>query len=142
VVGTAGEHSLEVVRRFGGVAVRYGPGMGDRVREAAPDGVAAALDSVGTDEAVDVSLELVADRSRVVTIAAFQRAQAEGFRVIGGMMPESAAFRDQARAGLIDLAGRGELVVPVARTFPLAEARAALELLATGHPGGKLALIP
>jgi NADPH2:quinone reductase len=53
-----------------------------------------------------------------------------------------AAFRDVARAGLIDLAGRGELEVPVVRTFPLADAREALELLRTGHPGGKLALIP
>jgi NADPH2:quinone reductase len=142
VIGTAGEHSLDVVRRFGGVAVPYGPGLADRVREAAPDGVAAALDSVGTEEAVDVSLELVADRSRVVTIAAAGRAQAEGFLAIGGMMPSSKTFRDQARAGLVDLAGRGELVVPVARTFPLADAREALELLRTGHPGGKLALIP
>jgi hypothetical protein len=30
----------------------------------------------------------------------------------------------------------------VARTFPFAEAVAALELLKAGHPGGKLALIP
>jgi NADPH2:quinone reductase len=142
VIGTAGEHSLDVVRRFGGVAVPYGPGLADRVRAAAPDGVAAALDSVGTDEAVDVSLELVPDRSRVVTIAAAGRAKAEGFLAIGGMMPSSKTFRDQARAGLVDLAGRGELVVPVARTFPLADAREALELLRTGHPGGKLALIP
>jgi NADPH:quinone reductase-like Zn-dependent oxidoreductase len=40
------------------------------------------------------------------------------------------------------MAARGELVVPVSRTFPLEEAAAALELLAAGHPGGKLALIP
>jgi NADPH:quinone reductase len=46
------------------------------------------------------------------------------------------------RARLIALAGKGQLVVPVARTFPLAEAVAALELLQGGHPGGKLALLP
>jgi NADPH:quinone reductase len=40
------------------------------------------------------------------------------------------------------MAARGELVVPVARTFPLDEAAAALTLLAGEHPGGKLALIP
>ena len=142
VIGTAGEDRFDVVRRFGGEPVRYGPGLADRVRGAAPEGVVAALDAVGTDEAVDASLELVADRSRVVTVAAAARAQAEGFRAIGGTMPESAAFRDRVRARLIELAGRGELVVPMARTFPLAEARAALDLLRTGHPGGKLALIP
>ncbi|MEU2348366.1 NADP-dependent oxidoreductase [Modestobacter sp. NPDC049651] len=142
VIGTAGERSADVVRRFGGEPVRYGDGLADRVRELAPDGVQAALDAVGTDEAVDVSLELVADRQRIVSIAAFERAQAEGYRVIGGTMPASKAFRDEARARLIGLAAEGQLVVPVARTFPLADAREALELLQTGHPGGKLALIP
>jgi hypothetical protein len=34
------------------------------------------------------------------------------------------------------------LHVAVARTFPFTEAPEALRLLATGHPGGKLALIP
>jgi NADPH:quinone reductase len=137
-----GPHSFDLVRRFGGTPVAYGPGLADRVRAAAPAGIAAALDAVGTDEAVDVSLELVPDRSRIVTIAAAGRAKADGFRTIGGAMPESAAFRDRVRADLIALAAGGDLVVPLARTFPLAEAREALVLLQGGHPGGKLALIP
>jgi NADPH2:quinone reductase len=112
------------------------------VRALAPDGVDVALDAVGTDEAVDVSLELVADRQRIVTIAAMGRAEESGFRAIGGTMPASAAYRDQVRARLVELAGQGQLVVPVARTFPLTEAVAALELLQGGHPGGKLALLP
>ena len=98
--------------------------------------------AVGTDEAVDVSVELVADRDRIVTIAAIGRAGATGIRSIGGGNPDSAAFRAAARPRLIQLAGAGELVVPIARTFPLAEARQALDLLMTGHPGGKLALLP
>ena len=142
VVGTAGEHSADVVRRFGGEPVRYGDGLADRVRELAPDGVAAALDAVGTDEAVDVSLELVADRGRIVTIAAFGRAERDGIRLIAGAIPESQAYRDSVRARLVELAADGKLVVPMARTFPLTEARQALELLMGGHPGGKLALLP
>jgi NADPH:quinone reductase-like Zn-dependent oxidoreductase len=142
VVGTASEDSGHVVRRFGGEPVEYGPGLADRVRTIAPDGVDAALDCVGTDEAVDVSLELVADRDRIVTIAAPGRAEAEGFHAVAGSAPESAAFRDSVRQRLVDLAGAGELLVPVSRTFPLADAREALEILATGHPGGKLALLP
>lgn len=141
VVGTAGERNFGTVRRFGGIPVAYGDGLADRVRAAAPDGVSAALDTVGTDEAVEVSLELVADRRRIVTIAAFGRADGDGIRAIGGMMPASAAFRDEARAGLVQLAAEGGLVVPVARTFPFDEAPAALELLSSGHPGGKLALV-
>jgi NADPH:quinone reductase len=140
-VGTASEKNFDTVRRFGGVPVAYGDGLLDRVREAAPEGIAAALDTVGTDEAVDVSLALV-PRERIVTIAARARASADGFRAIGGADPDSAAFRDQVRPRLIRLAADGDLIVPVARTFPFDEAPAALELLRSGHPGGKLALIP
>ncbi|SDT33416.1 NADPH:quinone reductase [Friedmanniella luteola] len=142
VVGTCGPGRDDVVRRFGGEPVRYGDGLAERVRALAPHGVAAALDAVGTDEAVDVSLALVADRARVVTIAARDRAEREGFPMIGGAMPASRAFRDAARARLVALAASGDLVVPVARTFPFDQAREALELLSSGHPGGKLALVP
>jgi NADPH:quinone reductase-like Zn-dependent oxidoreductase len=142
VIGTASQERFGVVERFGGIPVAYGDGLEDRVRAAAPDGVDVALDAVGTEEATEVSLALVADRARIVTIAAAGRAGAAGFRHLGGQHPESAAFRAEARAGLIAMAASGELVVPIARTFPLAEAPAALELLRTQHPGGKLALIP
>lgn len=142
VLGTASPRSADTVRRFGGEPVPYGDGLEDRLHELAPDGVHAALDAIGTDEAVDVSLALVADRGRIVTVAAPGRAKAEGFRALAGADPGSAAFRDRARPRLIELAARGELVVPMARTFPLAEAVEALRLLQGGHPGGKLALVP
>jgi len=141
VIGTASRDRFDEVRRFGGEPVEYGAGLEERVRELAPDGVAAALDAVGTDEAVDVSLALV-DRARVLTIAAAPRARAEGFTVIAGAMPASKEFRDRIRPRLVELADRGELEVPVAATFALDDARAALHLLSAGHPGGKLALIP
>jgi NADPH:quinone reductase-like Zn-dependent oxidoreductase len=84
----------------------------------------------------------VSDLGRIVTIAAAKQASEHGFRMIGASMPASAAYRASIRAHLIDLAGNGSLVVPVARTFPLTDALAALELLKGEHPGGKLALIP
>jgi NADPH:quinone reductase-like Zn-dependent oxidoreductase len=142
VIGTASERNADTVRRFGGEWVAYGDGLEARIRELAPSGVDVALDCVGTDEAVDVSLTLVADRGRIVTIAAQGRAVRDGFPAVGGGQPESKAFRDSVRQRLIDLAGAGQLEVPVARTFPLAEAKAAAELLESQHPGGKLALIP
>jgi NADPH:quinone reductase len=140
-IGTASEANFDVVRRFGGEPVAYGDGLLERVRARAPDGVDKALDCVGTDEAVDVSLALVADRQAIVTIAAMPRAQREGFRWIGGAVPASAAYRAANRARLIGYAAEGKLEVPMARTFPFAEAKEALRLLATGHPGGKLALV-
>jgi NADPH:quinone reductase len=141
-IGTASEGNFDVVTRFGGIPVTYGDGLAQRVREAAPPGVVAALDCVGTDEAVDVSLALVADRSRIVTIAAAERAKAEGFTAIAGAMPASQAYRDSVRADLVRLAAEGRLVVPVARTFALSDAVEATRLLMSQHPGGKLVLEP
>jgi NADPH2:quinone reductase len=140
-IGTASPGNFDEVRRFGGEPVTYGDGLEERLRELAPEGFDAAYDCVGTDEAVDVSLALVAPQ-RVVTIAAAGRAGEEGFEVVGAARPDSAAFRDSNRADLLGMAARGELVVPVSHTYPLEEAAAALTFLAEGHPGGKLALIP
>jgi NADPH:quinone reductase-like Zn-dependent oxidoreductase len=142
VVGTASPGRFDVVEDFGGVPVAHGDGLEERARDAAPSGFDVALDAVGTDEAVDVSLALVADRTRVVTIAAKSRAQRDGFTALAGADPESARFRDSVRARLVDLAGSGELVVPVARTYALDDAQAAVAELMGGHPGGKLALVP
>jgi len=142
VIGTASEGRFDVVRRFGGEPVTHGDGLERRVRDTAPDGIDVALDAIGTDEAVDVSLALVDDRSRIVTIAAKPRAERDGFVAIAGSMPASARFRDAVRPRLIGLAGAGDLVVPVAGTYPLDDAREALAALMGGHPGGKLVLLP
>ncbi len=140
-IGTASEANFDEVRRFGGEPVTYGEGLEQRLRDLAPEGFAGAYDCVGTNEAVDVSLALV-DAPRLVTIVAHGRAGEEGFKAVGGSNPESAVFRDSNRTDLVEMAAAGDLVVPVSRTFPLEQASAALSLLAEGHPGGKLALIP
>lgn len=142
VVGTASAGSFARVERYGGAPVAHGPGLEQRVRDAAPGGVAAALDCIGTDEAIDVSLALVADRDRIATIAAPQRARADGFLALGGTLPASKTYRDAVRGHLIELAGQGLLEVPVAGTYPLADTLDAIEVLRSGHPGGKLALLP
>jgi NADPH2:quinone reductase len=140
-IGTASEHNFDSVRRFGGEPVAYGDGLEARLRELAPEGIDGAFDCVGTDEAVDTSLALVG-KDRLVTIAASGRAQDEGFAALGGMRPESAAYRDEVRAQLIEMAARGALIVPMAGTYPLRDAAKALERVGGQHPGGKLALIP
>jgi NADPH:quinone reductase-like Zn-dependent oxidoreductase len=83
VIGTAGEASHAELRRLGAVPVVYGDGLVERIRILAPDGVDAAVDCVGTDEAVDASLELVADRSRIATIAAARRGLELGIKALG-----------------------------------------------------------
>jgi NADPH:quinone reductase len=141
VVGTASERNFEALRAFGALPVRYGPGLEDRVRQATPDGVDAAIDTVGFDDAVDVSLALVADRQRIVTTWAFARARREGFRLVGSLNPDSAPFRAMARQPVLDLAAGRKLAVPVGQTFPFSEAPAAVTALQGAHPYGKLALM-
>ncbi|MBS1697677.1 MAG: NADP-dependent oxidoreductase [Actinobacteria bacterium] len=141
VIGTASSAGAERVRRFGGIPMVYGSGLQERV-QALGLRVDAALDAVGTDEAVAVSLALVDDRERIVTIAAPRAAAEHGFRSIAGSQPDSAAFRDGFRGELVRLADEGRLTVPLARTWPLGDAVEATRLLAEEHPGGKLALIP
>jgi NADPH2:quinone reductase len=143
VVGTASPGRFDVVRRYGAVPVAYGDGLEERVRAAAPDGVAAALDCIGTDEALAVSLALVPDRSRMVSIVASEAQAADGgYHRIGGAMPASKVYRDSVRADLLELAGAGKLEVTVVATYPLEEALTAAEVLQGKHPGGKLALLP
>ncbi len=114
-----------------------GAGAGGRT-----PGIDAALDTVGTDEAVDVSLALVKDKTRIVTIAAFGRAQEDGFASVGGGNPASAEARLKARAELVEQAGAGHLTVTIAKTFPLIDAAQAHSELAQPHPAGKFILIP
>lgn len=144
VIGTASPARHELLAELGAVPAAYGDGLADRVRAAAPGGVDAALDLVGTDEAVDVSLELVADRSRIASIAAFGRGPGLGIKLLGGGpgADPGTAIRQEARLKLVGLAEAGQLRVLVSRTWPLAEVAAAHRELMSGHTTGKMALIP
>jgi NADPH:quinone reductase-like Zn-dependent oxidoreductase len=144
VIGTASPRNHDFLRELGAEPVVYGDGLADRVRALAPDGVDAALDLVGTDEAMDVSLELVADRSRIATIANFSRGPKEGVRLLGGGPGADPGndIRDAARSELARLAGTGELRVFVASAYPLDDAADAHRQIATGHTTGKLVLLP
>ena len=144
VIGTSGPSGAEQVRRLGGEPVAYGDGLADRVRALAPAGVTAAVDAVGTDEALDVSLELVADRRRVATLANFARGPEAGIAVLGsgpGADPGT-ELRNAARLRLTALVEAGRLRVTVARTFPLDDVAAAHRDGMTGHSHGKLVLVP
>ena len=144
VIGTSSPSGHDLLRQFGAEPVVYGDGLLDRIRALAPDGVDAAIDTVGTDEALDVSVALVADRSRIATIAGFQRGFTLGINVLGGApgADPGTAIRSAARVELVRRAEAGELRVVVAKTYPLRQAAAALTDLASGHTHGKIVLIP
>jgi NADPH2:quinone reductase len=144
VIGTASESGHALLRDLGAEPVTYGPGLEDRVRALAPDGIDAAVDAVGGDEALDTSLALVPRRDRIVTLLASKRAFESGIKVIGGApgADPGTEIRSAARLELARLAGEGKLTVLVAAAYPLAEAAAAHRALATGHTHGKIVLVP
>jgi NADPH2:quinone reductase len=143
VLGTTGADGADLVRELGGEPVRYGDGLAERVRELAPGGVTAAVDAVGTDEALRTSLALVPDRQRIATLANFAGGSAAGVKVLGngpGADPGT-AVRHAARLELVRLVAAGRLTVVVAGTFPLADVAAAHRTGMAGHTHGKLALL-
>ena len=144
VVGTAGKSSQQRVRDLGASAVEYGEGLADRIRSVFPDGADVALDTVGTNEAVDVSLELVADRSRIASIAAFGYGGEKGIGLLGGGAgaDPGTAIRNAAKLPLIELAGSGKLIVGIDKTFALQDAAAALDYVGQGRAKGKVVLLP
>jgi NADPH:quinone reductase len=142
VIGTAAPSRHDALRGHGVEPVAYGEGLAERVRALGP--VTAAVDTVGTDKAVDVSLELVADRDRIATVAAFGRAGEAGIKALGGGpgADPGTEVRARARFDLPPLVADGSLTVRVARTFPLARAADAHRLVQGGHAGGKVVLLP
>jgi Zinc-binding dehydrogenase len=120
-------------RRQAGGPVSYGPGLEDRVRAAAPDRVTAVLDAFG-GEALDVSVRIVEDKTRIVTIADWSAPARLGIRRIG-------TDRSAARLGkLTRLYADGKLIIPVWKTPSLEKAADAHREVETRHVRGKVAL--
>lgn len=135
VVGTASERNHDYLRSLGARPVTYGPGLADRVREAAPGGVTAVLDAIGGD-ALGVSVDLMnGETKRIVTIADWANSARLGIRRIG--TERSAEKLDQ----LTRLYDEGKLKVEVARTVPLSDAPEAHREVESGHVRGKVALV-
>ncbi|MFJ9520437.1 NADP-dependent oxidoreductase [Kitasatospora sp. NPDC101801] len=135
VIGTAGEHNHAYLRGLGAIPVTYGEGLADRVRALAPDGVDAAFDAAGRG-ALEVSVELVADRSRIGTIVDYAGAQRLGLAGLRG--PRTAA----RLAELTALWESGALRLEIAATFPLSRAAEAHRLVEDGHVRGKAVITP
>ncbi|MFG3055110.1 NADP-dependent oxidoreductase [Kitasatospora sp. NPDC048239] len=135
VIGTASERNHDYLRELGAIPVVYGEGLVERVRAVAPQGVDAAFDAAGRG-ALEASVELVADRDRIATIADFATADRLGLRALR-------TERNAARlAELVGLWENGGLRLEIADTFPLGRAADAHRMVGTGHVRGKVVLVP
>ncbi|MEU7744215.1 NADP-dependent oxidoreductase [Nonomuraea sp. NPDC049158] len=134
VIGTAREENHAYLRDLGAVPVAYGDGLASRVRALAPGGVDAALDGAG-GAALDVSLELVPDRGRILTMVDHGKADELGIMVTKGVRTAERLARYAA------LVAKGELKFLIRRTYRLEEAADAHREIETRHGRGKLALL-
>lgn len=130
VIGTASAANQDYLRSLGAIPVVYGDGLADRVRDHKPTAV---LDGAG-GVALDVSLELVKDRHRILTLVEHERAEREGVLV-------TPYGRSNTRlAGLANLYAEGRLSFHVRGTVDLEHAAEAHREVETGHGRGKLVL--
>ena len=136
VIGLAGRDNHEWLTRHQVIPVLYGDGVADRIRQAVPK-VTAFIDTFGADY-VELALELGVEPARIDTIANFPAIEKYGVKGDGNAAGASAAVLAEL-AGLI---AAGNLEVPIAATFPLAQVQDAYRLLEQGHLRGKIVLIP
>jgi NADPH:quinone reductase-like Zn-dependent oxidoreductase len=125
------EGTHDFLRQFGAEPVTYGPGLEERVREIAPNGVSAATDLHST-EAAEAALALGVPAERISTVAAGPNPPA-GVRATGGF---NAQPKDLKR--ITDAIVAGEITVPIAATFPIEQIREAVQLQAGRHVHGKI----
>jgi len=147
VIATGSPARFEQLRSLGAEPFADGDGRADRVRELAPQGATVALDCAGTDEAIEVSKQLVADHERVATIVRGPDAAALGIRAFSGGSPtplteQELAWRVEAIPLAINLIEAGDLQIELGRELPLADAALAHELIEQHAAGGKIVLIP
>ncbi|MEU7784771.1 NADP-dependent oxidoreductase [Amycolatopsis sp. NPDC049159] len=137
VIGLAGEANHEWLRELGVVPVSYGDGVLGRIKEAAPDGVHAFVDTFGSGY-VELALHLGIHPGRIDTIIDFEAAAKYNVKTDGNAAGASADILREL--GL--LLDKGLLTLPVARVYPLDEVRDAYRELEQRHTRGKIVLRP
>ncbi len=132
VIGTARTQKHDYLRGLGAIPTTYGPGLAERVRELAPEGVDAALDLAGSGIIPEL-IEIAGDPSRVLSVADFVAPQYGAKFSAGPPQNPERVLADVAR-----LCSEGLFRLRVEQTFPLEQTAEAQEVSAKGRVTGKL----
>jgi NADPH:quinone reductase-like Zn-dependent oxidoreductase len=133
VIGTASQSTFEFLQKLGAEPVAYGPGLAERVRALALEGVTAATDLFGTETA-EAALALGVPPERISTIAVGPNPPG-GVRATGAIDASPDAVQR-----ITDAILAGKITVPIAATFPIEQTRDAVTLQATRHVHGKIVI--
>ncbi|HEX3804732.1 MAG TPA: NADP-dependent oxidoreductase [Solirubrobacteraceae bacterium] len=139
-IGVASERSHEWLRSRGVLPVAQGDGLAERLQSTAAGAggkLTALIDTVGQGY-VALAIALGIAPERIDTIVDFEAGPRYGVQTEGGGSVSTVEVVEE----LVQLIVDGEVELPIARTFPLDQVRDAYTLLETGHPPGKIVLIP
>lgn len=134
VIGTASERNHELLRSLGIEPVAYGEGLAARVSILGT--LTAVYDCHGRD-ALDAGVELGVPVDRMVAIAAYAAIDELGVHDV-----ERAARTAANLSALAEQVAAGEIVLPVAATYPLDDVAAAFAALEGAHAPGKIVVTP
>ncbi len=140
VLGVAGEANHAWLKDHGVTPIAYADGLdavAERIRAAAPAGVAAFVDTFGHGY-VELALGLGVPPARIDTVIDFAAVEQHGVQSAGNA--EGANLADLTE--LVTRLADGRLELPVAAAYPLADVRDAYAELERRHTRGKIVLVP
>jgi NADPH:quinone reductase len=140
VLGIAGPANHAWLRAHGVTPIDHAGGLdatSERIRAAAPGGVAAVVDTFGQGY-VDLALRLGVAADRIDTIIDFAAVAQHG--VLGAGNADGANLADLSE--VVTRLADGRLELPIAATYPLSDVRAAFTALEQRHTRGKIVLVP
>ncbi len=137
VLGIASESNHDWLTGLGVVPIAYGPGLEERLRAAAPQGVDAFIDLFGP-EYVQLAVDLGVAPDRIDTIISRDKAVEVGAQTEGS----AEAATTTVLSELAGLVASGQITVPIAATYPLERVRDAFAELEQRHTRGKIVLVP
>ncbi|MGW7415524.1 NADP-dependent oxidoreductase [Streptomyces sp. NPDC054863] len=131
-IGTGGAANQDYLRSLGALATTYGEGWAERVRQLGR--VDAALDLAGSGVIREL-IELTGDPQKVISIADLAAPE------LGARYSGVAGSVPAALAEATDLISRGQLHIPVEKSYTLADAAAAHTDSQAGHTRGRRVIL-
>jgi len=137
VIGLASTANHEWLTEHGVIPVAYGDGVAEDITSAAGGKVDAFIDTFGADY-IRLALDLGVAPDRIDTIINFADAAKYGVKTEGN----AAANNARVVGELVDLISGGDLDIPIAGVYPLAQVREAYRDLEQRRTRGKIVLVP
>jgi NADPH:quinone reductase-like Zn-dependent oxidoreductase len=137
VIGLASEHNHEWLKEHGITPVNYEGNKKEAIAEALNGKKADAFIDTAGDGYVELAVKMGIRADRIDTIIDFEAAQRYKVKTDGNSVAANAGVL----ATVADMVDKGDIEVPIARTYPLNRVKEAYKELEKHHTRGKIVLI-